>query len=55
MSLLNNKNIAERIEELQQLLESSRREYQKLKKELDLVQDGKLDDRLPEICKRIDE
>lgn len=45
----------ERIEELQQLLESSRREYQKLKKELDLVQDGKLDDRLPEISKQIDE
>ncbi|KAI9562025.1 hypothetical protein GHT06_012990 [Daphnia sinensis] len=45
----------ERIEELQQLLESSRREYQKLKKELDLVQEGKLDDRLPEISKQIDE
>ena len=45
----------ERIEELQQLLESSRREYQLLKKELDLVQDGKLDDQLPDICKRIDE
>nr|CAH0105337.1 unnamed protein product [Daphnia galeata] len=45
----------DRIEELQQLLETSRKDYQKLKKELDLVQDGKLDDRLPEICKRIDE
>lgn len=45
----------ERIEELQELLETSRKEYQALKKELALVEEGKLDDKLGEICKRIDE
>jgi hypothetical protein len=47
--------IPERIEELQELLETSRKEYDALKKELALVEEGKLDDKLDEICKRIDE
>jgi uncharacterized membrane protein (DUF106 family) len=45
----------ERIEELQQILETSRNEYRKLKKEFDMVLEGKLDDKLGEICKKIDE
>jgi len=45
----------ERIEELQQLVESSRREYDILRKKGDLIQEGKLDDKLQEMCKKIDE
>ena len=45
----------ERVEELQQMLETSRREYQILKKEVELIQEGKLDDKLLDMCKKIDE
>lgn len=48
-------HLVERIEELQQMVESTRNEYKNLKKELELVQAGNLDDQLQEICKRIDE
>jgi len=37
------------------MLESSRREYQVLKKEVKQIEDGKLDDKLQEMCKKIDE
>jgi hypothetical protein len=36
-------------------LETSRNEYRRLKKELEMVLEGKLDDKLGEICKKIDE
>ena len=45
----------ERIEELQQILEESKKEWFSLKKELELVKQGKLDDKLVEMCKKIDE
>lgn len=45
----------ERIEELEQMVKNIRNEYQKLKKETDLVQGGKMDDKLKLIYKKIDE
>ena len=37
------------------MMESSRKEYQCLKKEIELIQEGKLDDKLFDMCKKIDE
>ena len=45
----------ERIEELEQMVKNIRNEYQKLKKETNLVQGGKMDDKLKLIYKKIDE
>ena len=37
------------------MVESSRKEYKRLKTELEMVEGGTLDDELPNICKKIDE
>ena len=39
---------------MQQILEALKKEYHQVKKELDLVREGKLDDKLQEISQRIE-